>query len=117
MGLKHYKFQPNEYVLVMKNGKMVNQGLGLSFFCNTLSTSMSVVPTVSFDTSFAFDDIMTSDFQRINVQGDISYIIRDYEKVAGMIDFSYTDPTAYMGKKTEFCQGNLWQPLEWIQQF
>ena len=101
MGLKHYKFQPNEYVLVMKNGKMVNQGLGLSFFCNTLSTSMSVVPTVSFDTSFAFDDIMTSDFQRINVQGDISYIIRDYEKVAGMIDFSYTDPTAYMGKKNE----------------
>ena len=48
---------------------------------------MSVVPTVSFDTFFAFDDVLTSDFQRINIQGDISYIIRDYEKVAGMIDF------------------------------
>ena len=101
MGLKHYKFQPNEYVLVMKNGKVVNQGIGLAFFCNTLSTGMSVVPTVSFDTFFAFDDVMTSDFQGINIQGDISYIIRDYEKVAGMIDFSYTSEPEYENKKAE----------------
>ena len=101
MGLKHFKFQPNEYVLVMKNGRIVNQGIGLAFFCNTLSTGMSVVPTVSFDTFFAFDDVMTSDFQGINIQGDISYIIRDYEKVAGMIDFSYTSESEYENKKAE----------------
>lgn len=101
MGFKHYKFQPNEYVLVMKNGKVVKQGVGLSFFCNTLNTGMSVVPTVSFDTFFAFDDVLTSDFQGINIQGDISYIIRDYEKVAGMIDFSYTGEAGYEEKKVE----------------
>lgn len=101
MGFKHYKFQPNEYVLVMKNGKVVKQGVGLSFFCNTLNTGMSVVPTVSFDTFFAFDDVLTSDFQGINIQGDISYIIRDYEKVAGMIDFSYTGKAGYEEKKVE----------------
>lgn len=60
-----------------------------------------MVPTVSFDTLFAFDDVLTSDFQRINIQGDISYIIRDYEKVAGMIDFSYTSESEYEGKKVE----------------
>lgn len=98
---KHYKFQPNEYVLVMKNGKVIKQGVGLSFFCNTLSTGMSVVPTVSFDTFFAFDDVLTSDFQGINIQGDISYIIRDYEKVARMIDFSYTGEAGYEEKKVE----------------
>ena len=101
MGIRHYKFQPNEYVLVMKNGRIVNQGVGLSFFCNTLNTGMSVVPTVSFDTFFAFDDVMTSDFQGINIQGDISYIIRDYEKVAGMIDFSYTSGTEFENKRIE----------------
>ena len=101
MGFKHYKFQPNEYVLVMKNGKVIKQGVGLSFFCNTLSTGMSVVPTVSFDTFFAFDDVLTSDFQGINIQGDISYIIRDYEKVARMIDFSYTGEAEYDEKKVE----------------
>lgn len=101
MGFKHYKFQPNEYVLVMKNGKVIKQGVGLSFFCNTLNTGMSVVPTVSFDTFFAFDDVLTSDFQGINIQGDIYYIIRDYEKVAGMIDFSYTGESGYEEKKAE----------------
>lgn len=101
MGFKHYKFQPNEYVLVMKNGKVIKQGVGLSFFCNTLNTGMSVVPTVSFDTFFAFNDVLTSDFQRINIQGDISYIIHDYEKVVGMIDFSYTSESGYEGKKVE----------------
>ena len=44
---------------------------------------------------------MTSDFQGINIQGDISYIIRDYEKVAGMIDFSYTSEPEYENKKAE----------------
>ena len=101
MGFKHYKIQPNEYVLVMKNGKVVKQGIGLSFFCNTLNTGMSVVPTVSFDTFFAFDEVLTSDFQGINIQGDISYIIRDYEKVAGMIDFSYISESGYEEKKAE----------------
>lgn len=101
MGFKHYKFQPNEYVLMMKNGKVIKQGVGLSFFCNTLNTGMSVVPTVSFDTFFAFDDLLTSDFQGINIQGDISYIIRDYEKVDGMIDFSYTSESGYEEKKAE----------------
>lgn len=101
MGFKHYKFQTNEYVLVMKKGKVIKQGVGLSFFCNTLNTGMSVVPTVSFDTFFAFDDVLTSDFQGINIQGDISYIIRDYEKVARMIDFSYTGKAGYEEKKVE----------------
>ena len=101
MGLRHFKFQPNEYVLVMKNGIVINQGIGLAFFCNTLSTGMSVVPMVSFDTFFAFDDVMTSDFQGINIQGDISYIIRDYNKVARMIDYSYTTEEEYENKKAE----------------
>lgn len=86
---------------MMKNGKVIKQGIGLSFFCNTLNTGMSVVPIVSFDTFFAFDDGLTSDSQRINIQGDISYIIRDYEKIAGMIDFSYAGESGYEGKKVE----------------
>ena len=37
MGFKHYKFQPNEYVFVMKNGKVIKQGIGLSFFVTHLT--------------------------------------------------------------------------------
>ena len=89
MGIKYKKFEPTEYVMKVKRGKIVQKGVGLSFFYNTMTTSMMVVPTTAFDASFAFDYIMTSDFQNVGVQGDISYIIKDYEKAARMVDFSY----------------------------
>ena len=54
-----------------------------------------VIPTTAFDASFAFNDIMTSDFQCISVQGDISYIITDYEKASKMVNFSYKDKKEY----------------------
>lgn len=89
MGIKYKKFEPTEYVMKVKKGKVIQQGLGLSFFYNTMTTSMIVVPATAFDASFAFDDVMTSDFQSVRVQGDISYTIVDYEKAAKMVNFSY----------------------------
>ncbi len=68
---------------------MTEQGLGLSGFYNTMTTSMLVIPATAFDTSFVYDDIMTLDFQKIQVQGEISYIIADYEKASRMVNFSY----------------------------
>ncbi len=89
MGIQYKKFEPTEYVMKVKQGQVVQEGLGLSFFYNTLTTSMIVIPATAFDTSFAFDSIKTSDFQDVSVQGDISYTITDYERAARMVDFSY----------------------------
>lgn len=89
MAIKYKKFEPTEYVMKIKKGRIIQEGLGLSFFYNTMTTSMMVLPTTAFDTSFVYDDIMTADFQKINVQGDISYTIADYKKAAKMVDFSY----------------------------
>lgn len=95
MGIAYKKFEPTEYVMKVKKGKVIQKGLGLSFFFNTMTESMMVVPTTAFDTSFAFNDIMTSDFQCISVQGDISYVITDYEKASKMVNFSYKDKKEY----------------------
>lgn len=95
MGIAYRKFEPTEYVMKVKKGKVIQQGLGLSFFYNTMTGSIMVVPTTAFDASFAFTDIMTSDFQSISVQGDISYIITDYEKASKMVNFSYKDKKEY----------------------
>ena len=91
MAIKYRKFEPTDYVMKVKKGKIIEQGLGLSFIYNTMTTSMMVLPATAFDTSFAYDDIMTSDFQKINIQGEISYIIADYEQTSKMVDFSYKD--------------------------
>ena len=89
MSMKYKKFEPTEYVIRVKNGEIIQEGPGLSFFYSTRTTSMMVLPTTASDTGFAFDQIITSDFQSVSVQGDISYIITDYRKAAQMVDFSY----------------------------
>ncbi len=42
MGIQYRKFDPTEYVMKVKKGKVVQQGLGLSFFCNTMTESMKI---------------------------------------------------------------------------
>jgi len=85
------KFEPTEYVMKVKKGVTVAKGKGLSFLYNTRTTSLVVVPATAMEASFAFDDIMTSDYQRVCVQGEISFAIKNYELAAKMIDFSYRD--------------------------
>ena len=75
MSIKYKKTKPTEYVIKVKKGKIAQQGLGLSVLYNTTTTSMMIIPAVAFDTSFMFDELMTNDFQRVSVQGDISYTI------------------------------------------
>ena len=94
MAIIYRKFEPTEYVMKVKKGVTVAKGKGLAFFCNTRTTSMVVVPTTAMEASFAFDDVMTSDYQRVNVQGDVSYVIQNYEVAAKMIDFSYREKQA-----------------------
>ena len=101
MGIKHRNFQATEYVIVFKNGKVVKQGLGLSLFYNSATTSLKVVPSTAFDTSYMFDDVTTKDFQKLSVQGDISYAISDFEPASSMIDFSYTTPAEYRMKLSD----------------
>ena len=91
MAIRYKKFESTDYVIKVKKGSIADCGPGLSFFYNTMTTSMMVIPMTAFDTSFAYDDIMTADFQKLNVQGDISYVIADYEKAAKMVNFSYKD--------------------------
>lgn len=95
MGIRFRKFEPNQYVIKVKRGKVKDKGLGLSFLYNTNLTSMLVVPSTALDTGFTFSDIMTSDYQSIYVQGDISFVIEDYEKAAQLVDFSYRSEKEY----------------------
>lgn len=101
MGIAYRKFEPTEYVMKVKRGKIVQKGLGLSFFYNTMTTSMTVIPATAFDTGFTFDELMTADFQSVSVQGDISYIITNYERASQMVDFSWKGKKEYAAALTE----------------
>ena len=83
----YIKFSPNEYVIRYRKGKVVSEGLGLSFFFLERSTSALAIPISNNDADFIFEET-TSDFQIVSVQGQITYKIADFKKTAGALDFS-----------------------------
>lgn len=88
LNFKSIKFLPSEYVLKYKNGKIVKEGNGLSFIYYVPNTSVVVIPTSSADVPFVFQEI-TNDYQTVSVQGQITYRISDYKKVAKILDYTY----------------------------
>ena len=87
LGFKFIKFQPSEYVLKYKNGKIVQEGAGISFYYYAPATSIVVVPVVSSDCPFMFEEV-TADFQTVSIQGQVTYRIVDHKKVAGLLNFT-----------------------------
>lgn len=89
-GFRYLKTSPTQFVLHYQKGKLKRSGNGLSFFYFKRSSSISVVPISSKDTSFIFNEI-TSDFQPVTVQGQVTYRITEPEMVAGLLDFTIKD--------------------------
>ena len=94
----YMKFSPNEYILRYKQGKIVDEGAGLSFFFLERNTSVSAIPVAATDMDFVFEEI-TQDFQTVTVQGQISCRFEDYHAAAKALDFTvnlrngaYVDP-------------------------
>ncbi len=81
------KFLPSEYVLRYRKGKIVKEGLGLSFFYIEKNTSACVIPVSNNSADFIFEE-QTKDYQTVSVQGQLTYRITDYKKIAGVMDFT-----------------------------
>lgn len=86
-GFRFIKFQPSEYVLKYRNGKIVKEGAGISFNYYAPTTSIVVVPVGSVDAPFIFEEV-TSDFQTVSVQGQITFRIVDQKKIAGLLNYT-----------------------------
>jgi regulator of protease activity HflC (stomatin/prohibitin superfamily) len=86
-GFRFIKFEPNIYVLKYRNGKIVKQGAGLSFYYYAPITSLVAVTTSSIECPFIFEEV-TNDFQDITIQGQVSYRISDPVKIAQLLNFT-----------------------------
>ena len=85
---KFIKFLPSEHVLKYKDGKIVKEGNGISFMYYVPNTSVVVIPTSSSDIPYVFEEL-TNDYQTVNVQGQITYRIVDYRRIAEILDYTY----------------------------
>ena len=86
-GVRFIKFQPSEYVLKYKNGKIVKEGAGISFYYYAPTTSIMVIPVGSTDVPFIFEEV-TADSQSVTVQGQIAFRIADQKKIAGLLNYT-----------------------------
>ena len=86
-GMRFIKVEPTQYVIHYRKGRVVNEGLGLSFFYFAPTTSLVSVPMVSYDEGFMFQQV-TGDFQQVTVQGQVSFRVQDAKKTAALLDFS-----------------------------
>ncbi len=93
-GIKHIKFDSMTHVLHYKNGKIVREGRGLSFFYFSPNSSIVAIPMGSNDLPFIFNE-STNDYQTVNIQGQISYKISDPNILADVLDFTVTDNGQY----------------------
>lgn len=87
LGIKFIKVQPTTYLLQFRGGRVVREGLGLSFFYYAPTTSLVAVPVGSADVPFIFEET-TADFQKVTVQGQVTYRIGDPKRLAGLLNFT-----------------------------
>ena len=86
-GIKYIKFDSMTYVIRYKNGKLVKEGRGLSFFYTSFNTSIVAIPMGSNDLQFIFNE-STGDFQKISIQGQITYKVENPKQLADLLDFT-----------------------------
>lgn len=86
-GIRFVKALPTTYLMQVRDGKIVRQGTGLSFFYYAPTSSLLAIPIASSEAPFIFEQV-TADFQTVTVQGQVAYKVNDPEKTASMLNFA-----------------------------
>jgi regulator of protease activity HflC (stomatin/prohibitin superfamily) len=86
-GMRFIKVEPTDFIMQFRRGAVVREGAGLSFFYFAPTSSLVLVPVGSVDVPFIFEEV-TSDFQEVTVQGQITYRVADPKKLAHLMNFS-----------------------------
>jgi regulator of protease activity HflC (stomatin/prohibitin superfamily) len=87
LGIRFVKTEPTTYLMAYKAGQIVREGAGMSFLYFAPTASLVAVPVGSSVQDFIFEHV-TADFQAVTVQGQVSFRVKEPQKLAGMLNFS-----------------------------
>ncbi len=90
--INYFMGQPNEHIIKFGKGKIKKEGQGISFFYMKKRNTIVSIPTSTMDANFIFNE-MTSTFQAISLQGQVTYRIQDVKRIFTHLDFSI-DPVS-----------------------
>src|SRR5436309_5485746 len=83
----YLKASPTTHVLHYQNGRLRREGPGLTFLYFRPSSTIVAVPLESTGVPFVFNEI-TSDFQAVTLQGQLTYRVADPHRLAALLDYS-----------------------------
>lgn len=86
-GLCFIKADPTTYLMQIKRGRVVCEGVGQSFFYYAPATSLVSIPVGSQIVPYIFN-VTTADFQGVTIQGSLSYRIAEPKQIASMLNFT-----------------------------
>ncbi|MEX2561415.1 MAG: SPFH domain-containing protein [Pirellulales bacterium] len=93
-GIRFMKAPPTNYVIHFRQGEVVREGPGLSFFYFAPHAVIASVPMSSMDVPFVFEEI-TSDFQDATIQGELTFRVVDARRIAALLDYSLDASARY----------------------
>lgn len=96
-GLRYAKTSPSTYVIQYRNGQPVREGTGLAFFYFAPNASLVSVPLESVDVPFMFNEV-SSDFQEVTVQGQVTYRVADPKLLASLMNFTLKPNGEYVSE-------------------
>lgn len=105
-GVNFIKFDSMNYVIHFKNGKIRNEGRGLSFFYFAPNSSIVSIPMGSKDFQFIFNET-TLDYQEVTIQGQITYKVKDPKQLAEVLDFTVSPKGYYLKDDNEKIQQRI----------
>jgi regulator of protease activity HflC (stomatin/prohibitin superfamily) len=86
-GIRYLKVTPTQYAIRYVRGKKKQSGAGVSFLYFRPTSTIVVIPIGSLEIPFIFEQL-TSDFQPVTLQGQLTYRVTDPERVSGLLDYS-----------------------------
>lgn len=99
-GIKYIKFDATTYVFHYSNGKILKQGRGLAFWYLSANSSIVAIPMSSADLHFIFEET-TADFQKVTIQGQLTYKIEKPDLLAELLDFTVDTNRRYLSDDPE----------------
>jgi hypothetical protein len=86
-GIRYLKVPSTTYVLHFRDGKIVREGAGMSFFYFAPTAVIVQVPISSVDVPFVFNET-SADYQEVTIQGTLTYRVSEPAKLVSLLDYS-----------------------------
>lgn len=100
LGFRYVKSSPSQYLLQYRNGRIVREGTGLSFWYFAPQSTLVSVPLTTVEVPFMFEEV-TRDFQQVTLQGQVTFRVADPKRLAENQNYSLLANGQYAAEDPE----------------